>query len=61
MAGVAVATSTSLLSHKHFRLLPLLASPKAHHIYTVNVLGHTIFENYSPPMSSIVMFARFTA
>ena len=48
MTGVAVATPTSLLPHKHFR--PLLATPKAHQIYTFNVFGHTIFENDSPPM-----------
>ena len=50
MAGVAVATPTSLLPHQHFTLLPLLAAPKAHQIYTFNVLGHTIFENDSPPI-----------
>ena len=50
MAGVAVATPTSQLRHQHFTLLPLLATPNAHQIYTFNVLGHTIFENDSPPM-----------
>ena len=53
MAGMAVATLTSLLSHQHFTLLPLLATPKAHQIYTFNVFGHTIFENYSPPMDTV--------
>ena len=54
MAGVAVATPTSLLPHQHFTLLSLLATPKAHQIYTFNVFGHTIFENDSPPMSGVV-------
>ena len=55
MAGVAVATPASLLRHQHFTLLPLLATPKAHQIYTFNVFGHTIFENDSPQMPVCVI------
>ena len=50
LAWVERTTPTSLLPHQHFTLLPLLATPKAHQIYTFNVFGHTIFENESPPM-----------
>ena len=58
MASVAVATPTSLLPHQHFTLLPLLATPKAHQIYTFNVFGRTIFENdYLPMLTSVPKFA----
>ena len=50
LAGVAVATPTLLLPHQHFTHLRLLATPKAHQIYTLNVFGHTNFENDSTPM-----------
>ena len=55
MAGVTLATPTSqLLPHQHFTLLPLLATPKAHQIYTCNVFGQTIFENDYPPMTEAI-------
>ena len=53
MAGVP--QPTSLLSHQHLTLLPLLATPKAHQIYTFNVFGHISFENDSPPMAVILL------
>ena len=56
MAGVAIATPTSLLPHQHFTLLPLLATPKAHQIYTFNVFGHTMFENDPPPMEATAIY-----
>ena len=60
MAGVAVATPSSLLPHQHFTLLPLLATPKAHQIYTFNGFDHTIFENDSLPVTTgeILMQSR---
>ena len=45
MAGVAVATPTSLLPHQHLTLLLFPVTPKAHQICTFNVFCHTIFEN----------------
>ena len=44
----AIATPTFLI------LLPLLATPKAHQIYTFNVFGHTILKMILRPCMSIV-------